>query len=77
MPSTEITTPDVYGKQQYFATAPTSYPDWALNPQPLNGYQTSEFYSSYVESTGASVATFKNGSDPLHWNYQNPRCCKL
>lgn len=65
MPSTEITTPDVYGKQQYFATAPTSFPDWALNPQPLNGYQTSEFYSSYVESTGASVATFK--MDLIHY----------
>jgi hypothetical protein len=65
IPSTEVITPEIYGRQQYFATAPTSWPDWALNPQPLNGYQTSEFYSSYVESTGASTATFK--MDLIHY----------
>lgn len=65
IPSKEITVPDMYGKQQYFNVAPTSWPDWALTPQPVNGYQTSEFYSSYVESTGASVATFK--MDLVHY----------
>jgi hypothetical protein len=65
IPSKEVTSPEIYGKQQYFSTAPTSWPDWALTPQPLNGYQTSEFYSSYVDSTGASVATFK--MDLIHY----------
>jgi len=59
IPSQLVTTPDIYGKQQYFQTAPTNWPDWALTPQPLNGYQTSEYYSSYMPTTGASFTTVK------------------
>lgn len=55
--SQQCTVPDMYGKQQYLEVAPTSWPDWALTPQPLNGYQVSEYYSSYIPTTGASLTT--------------------
>ena len=51
------TVPDIYGQQQYLEAPPTSWPDWALNPQPLNWWQASEFYSSHIPSTGASMTT--------------------
>ena len=59
------TVPDIYGKQQYLQPAPTSWPDWALTPQPLNGYQVSEYYSSHIPSTGASLTTIS--MDLVHY----------
>jgi hypothetical protein len=58
-PSQPVTVPDLYGKNQYVGTAPTGYPDWALNPQPINSVQMTEFYSSYIDTTGASFTTVK------------------
>ena len=58
-PSQPVTVPDLYGKNQFVGTAPTSYPDWALNPQPINSIQPTEFYSSQIETTGAAFTTVK------------------
>jgi hypothetical protein len=65
IPSQEVTVPDIYGKQQYLQVAPTSWPDWALTPQPLNGYQTSEYYSSEMPTNGLSFTTIK--MDLVHY----------
>jgi hypothetical protein len=59
VPSAECTVPDMYGKNQYVGTAPTGWPDWALNPQPINSIQETEFYSSYMPTRGGSVTTIK------------------
>jgi hypothetical protein len=59
IPSQPVTVPDIYGKQQFLEVSPTSWPDWALTPQPLNGYQTSEYYSSHMPSNGLSFTTVK------------------
>jgi hypothetical protein len=58
-PSQPVTIPDIYGKNQFVSAAPTSYPDWALNPQPINSIQPTEFYSSQIETTGAAFTTIK------------------
>lgn len=58
-PSQPVTVPDIYGKNQFVSAAPTSYPDWALNPQPINSIQQTEFYSSHIETTGAAFTTVK------------------
>jgi hypothetical protein len=58
-PSQPVTIPDMYGKNQFVGAAPTSYPDWALNPQPINSIQPTEFYSSQIETTGAAFTTVK------------------
>jgi hypothetical protein len=55
--SGELTVPDIYGKNQYVGTAPTGWPDWALNPQPINTIRQTEFYSSYIPYTGKSTTT--------------------
>lgn len=59
VPSAEVTVPDVYGKNQYTQTAPTSWPDWALTPQPINAIQDTEFYSSHIPTNGTSFNTIK------------------
>lgn len=59
VPSDECTVPDMYGKNQFVGTAPTGWPDWALNPQPLNSIQQTEFYSSYIPTRGGQVTTIK------------------
>jgi hypothetical protein len=59
MPSVEVTIPDMYGKNQFVGTAPSQNPDWALNPQPINSIQQTEFYSSYMPTTGAAFTTIK------------------
>jgi len=59
VPSAECTVPDMYGKNNYVGTAPTNWPDWALNPQPQNSIQMTEFYSSYMPTNGASLTTVK------------------
>jgi hypothetical protein len=55
--SGELTVPDIYGKNQFVGTAPTDWPDWALNPQPINAIRQTEFYSSYIPYTGKSTTT--------------------
>lgn len=59
VPSTLVTVPDTYGKNQFVGTAPTDWPDWALNPQPINTTQQTEFYSSHIETNGTSFNTIK------------------
>jgi hypothetical protein len=59
VPSDKCTVPDMYGKNQFVGTAPTGWPDWALNPQPLNSIQQTEFYSSYIPTRGGQVTTIK------------------
>lgn len=58
-PSQPVTIPDMYGKNQFVGTAPSAFPDWALNPQPINSIQQTEFYSSHMETTGAAFTTVK------------------
>lgn len=59
IPSAELTVPDVYGKNQWVGDNPTSWPDWALTPQPQNSIQQTEFYSSYIPTNGSSFTTVK------------------
>lgn len=59
VPSAECTVPDMYGKNNYVGTAPSSWPDWANNPQPQNSIQMTEFYSSYMPTNGSSLTTVK------------------
>lgn len=59
LPSAECTVPDMYGKNQYLAAAPTNWPDWANQPQPMNSYEQTEFYSSFMPTYGASTTTVK------------------
>lgn len=59
IPSAECTVPDLYGKNNYVGTAPTNWPDWALTPQPQNAIQMTEFYSSFMPTTGSSLTTVK------------------
>jgi hypothetical protein len=59
IPSAECTIPDLYGKNQYVGAAPTAFPDWALNPQPINSIQATEFYSSYINTNQTSFTTVK------------------
>jgi hypothetical protein len=55
--SKELTVPDIYGKNQIVSVAPTGFPDWALNPQPLSTIQQTEFYSSLIPYTGKNTTT--------------------
>jgi hypothetical protein len=59
IPAAECTVPDMYGKNNYFGVGPTTWPDWALNPQPQNAIQSTEFYSSYMPTNGSSLTTVK------------------
>jgi hypothetical protein len=59
IPSADCTVPDLYGKNQYVGAAPTAFPDWALNPQPINSIQATEFYSSYINTNQTSFTTIK------------------
>lgn len=65
VPSGVCTVPDMYGKNQYVGQGPTSWPDWANGPQPINGYQITEFYSSFIPTNGASLTTIK--MDLVHY----------
>jgi hypothetical protein len=65
VPSGELTVPDIYGKNQFVNVAPTAWPDWALNPQPINTIRQTEFYSSYIPYTGKSTTTVK--MDLVHY----------
>ena len=59
VPSADCTIPDLYGKNQYVGAAPTAFPDWALNPQPINSIQATEFYSSNIDTNQTSFTTIK------------------
>jgi hypothetical protein len=65
VPSQEVTIPTITGKNQTVSAAPTGWPDWALNPQPLNSVQRTEFYSSYMPTNGSSLTTVK--MDLIHY----------
>ena len=57
--SQPVTIPTIYGKNAWPQAGPSSWPDWALNPQPLNAYYLTEYYSSHINTTGASMTTIK------------------
>lgn len=65
VPSKEVTVPTITGKNQTVSAAPTGWPDWALNPQPLNSTQQTEFYSSHMTTNGSSLTTVK--MDLVHY----------
>jgi hypothetical protein len=65
VPSGELTVPDIYGKNQFVNVAPTSWPDWALNPQPISTVRLTEFYSSYIPYTGKNITTVS--MDLIHY----------
>ena len=65
LPSLEVTIPTITGKNQTVSAAPTGWPDWALNPQPLNSTQKTEFYSSHMTTNGSSLTTVK--MDLIHY----------
>ncbi len=59
MASQPVVIPTIYGKNSYPAPPPTSYPDWALTPQPVNRNYLTEYYSSEIPTLGASLTTIK------------------
>jgi hypothetical protein len=63
VPSQPVTIPTITGKNQTVSAAPTGWPDWALNPQPLNSTQRTEFYSSHMTTNGSNLTTVK--MDPI------------
>jgi hypothetical protein len=65
VPSQPVTIPTITGKNQTVSAAPTGWPDWALNPQPLNSTQQTEFYSSHMTTNGSSLTTVK--MDLVHY----------
>ena len=65
VPSQEVTIPTISGKNQTVSAAPTGWPDWALNPQPLNNISRTEFYSSHMVTNGSSLTTVK--MDLVHY----------
>ena len=58
-----LTIPTIYGKAQQLVPGPTNYPDWALNPQPVNTTQLTEFFSSHIPTNGQSLTTVKMDLD--------------
>jgi len=63
IPSVELTVPTIYGKQPAYTPAPTDWPDWANQPPPVNTTQLTEFFSSYIDSSGQSLTTIKMDLD--------------
>jgi hypothetical protein len=57
--SQPVTIPTINGKNSWPQAAPSSWPDWALNPQPLSNHYLTEYYSSHINTTGASLTTIK------------------
>lgn len=57
--SQDLTIPTIYGKNSWPQSGPTSWPDWALNPQPRSSNYLTEYYSSHINTTGASLTTIK------------------
>ena len=59
MASQPVTIPTIYGKNAWPQAGPQSWPDWALNPQPISRNYLTEYYSSQINTTGASLTTIK------------------
>lgn len=57
VPSQELTIPTIYGKPQQLQPGPTNWPDWALQPAPINSTQKTEFYSSEIPTNGQQLTT--------------------
>ena len=57
--SQPVSIPTINGKNSWPQAAPSSWPDWALNPQPLSSHYLTEYYSSEIDTTGASLTTIK------------------
>jgi len=57
--SQPVTIPTINGKNSWPQAGPSSWPDWALNPQPLSNHYLTEYYSSHINTTGASLTTIK------------------
>lgn len=55
--SAVLTIPDIYGKRQQPEPGPTNWPDWALEPQPVNTTQLTEYYSSFIEGGDRPITT--------------------
>ena len=63
--SQPVSIPTINGKNAWPQPGPQSWPDWALNPQPLSQNYLSEYYSSHMPTNGASLTTIKY--DLLHY----------
>jgi hypothetical protein len=63
LPSQQLTIPDIYGINQQLQPGPSSWPDWALQPRPVNTTQLTEFYSSQIPTNGQSLTTVKYDLD--------------
>jgi hypothetical protein len=63
VPSAPLTIPTIYGKENQVQPGPTSWPDWALQPQPQSTIMPTEFYSSYINSSQQSLTTVKMDMD--------------
>lgn len=59
IPSKELTIPTVTGFQTWQQPAPQSWPDWALQPAPINRTQMTEYYSSEMPTNGLAMTTIK------------------
>lgn len=63
IPSAPLTIPNVYGKENQMQPGPTSWPDWALQPQPQSAIMVTEFYSSHIDTSHQSLTTIKMDMD--------------
>ena len=63
VPSQELTIPTIYGKAQQLQPGPTNWPDWALQPEPVNTTQNTEFYSSEIPTNGQQLTTISMDLD--------------
>lgn len=63
VPSRELTIPTIYGKAQQLQPGPTNWPDWALQPEPVNTTQNTEFYSSEIPTNGQQLTTISMDLD--------------
>lgn len=63
VPSAPLTIPNVYGKENQMQPGPTSWPDWALQPQPQSAIMVTEFYSSHIDTSHQSLTTIKMDMD--------------
>ena len=61
--SRELTIPDIYGKSQQLQPGPTTWPDWALQPAPVNTTQLTEIYSSHMPTNGKALTTVQADLD--------------
>jgi hypothetical protein len=57
--SQSLSVPTIYGPTSWPENPPSSYPDWAQTPQPLNYTQQTEFYSSHIPTNESGLTTIK------------------